>query len=81
MARVPPDSAGSIIAGILSLALVIGAVVFGRRPYAGSASKQRTAAAERARLVAQREALVDEARSGRRALREQRQVVGMRSRR
>jgi len=54
------DTVGSWVAGILALALVIGAFVFGRRPQSGAGSKHRTAAEERERLVDRRESLFSE---------------------
>jgi hypothetical protein len=50
------DSGGRWFAGVVSLALVLSAVVFGRRPAGGPAGKP-TAAEEHARLVKKREAL------------------------
>jgi len=54
------DTIGSTVAGILALALVLGAIVFGRRPQSRPGARHGTAAAERTRLVAQRESLFTE---------------------
>jgi hypothetical protein len=52
-------SGGRLFAGVVSLALVAGAVVFGRRPRTGGPNKP-SATEERARLVEKREALFGE---------------------
>ena len=53
------DWGGRLFSGVLSLALIASAVVFGRRPRS-SGGKRGTAADEKVRLVARREALFGE---------------------